>query len=153
MTQDIRLQLNGGLWDMVVVGNDIDTVDSFETAIHVSFFTDSRAPEFAQPDPQKRRGWIGNISTADSGRELGSLLWLHEQPRNTQEEANLIRVRAENCLRWMVQDGIAQRVTATNTNIGLREITTQIDIVAVSGETSQYNVIWNLFDADKFSNV
>lgn len=143
MTQDVRLVRNeDGLYDLNVVDQDFEAEDGFNTAIIVSLFTDARAPASAVPSAMRRRGWVGNILTADINRSLGGLLWLYDQARITQEILNQLTIEAQNSLDWMVKDGIARDVTAEVTNETKRGIVVNIEIVTLEGVSQRYAVLW-----------
>lgn len=99
-------ELPGGIYDLKIgFDGDLETEDSFDTAIIVSLFTDARANESEVLEAAKRRGWIGNERTP--GIEIGSKLWLLEQSRLTRSVMNQARDEARDALRWMVDDDLA----------------------------------------------
>lgn len=143
MKQDVRLTRNeNGLYDLSILDGDFEAVDGFETAILVSIFTDDRAQPFQVSSADRRRGWIGNIETAAIGRSLGSLLWLYQQSRLTQDILNQMSIEAQSSLNWMVEDGEAKSVSAVVTRSGQRDILITIDIVTTDGRDQQYTVLW-----------
>ncbi|GAF91348.1 unnamed protein product, partial [marine sediment metagenome] len=103
--QDILIkQEDSGLYDIQVEGSDFASAEGFESAIPVSYFTDSRAPEVQVQEAKNRRGWVGNILTVDLGRELGGLLWLLDQARITEDTINFAKSYAQGSLHWMNED-------------------------------------------------
>ena len=144
MKQDLRLKKNAdGIYDLSVFDQNFKSVDGFETAIIVSLFTDDRAPASNVATAFSRRGWVGNILTADVGRGLGSILWLYEQSRITRDIINQIEVAANNCLAWMVEDGIAKSVSASVANVTAKGVSFNIEITTVTGETKSYSILWD----------
>lgn len=98
-----------GYYD-VSIGDDGDVVktNSFDTAILLSIFCERRASESEVPEPQRRRGWIGNLYGLV---EYGSKLWLLYQARLTINNVNRARGYLEQGLSWMVQFGYLKRIT------------------------------------------
>ena len=143
MNQDVRLiRKADGLFDLVVSNNILETVDGFETAIIVSLLTDARAPSSAVQTPSRRRGWVGNVLNAASGRQLGSRLWLYKQARLTDATLNNIAIAAQESLNWMIEDGLAKSVAATVLKNGLRSVTVNIVITTIEGKEQRYAVLW-----------
>lgn len=103
-------ELPGGLFDIKIgFDGDIETEDTFDTAILVSLFTDARADESQVSQSNLRRGWIGNEFTPDF--QIGSLLWLFEQAKLTRTLLNEIEDEARAALQWLVDDGLAVAIT------------------------------------------
>ena len=143
MNQDVRLvRKNDGLFDLNVSENVLETVDGLETAIIVSLLTDARAPASQVQTPSRRRGWVGNIVTADSGRQLGSRLWTFYQSRLTDAVLNDISVAAQESLNWMVEDGLAKSVVASALRNDSRSVTVNIAITTIEGKEQRYAVLW-----------
>lgn len=143
MTQDLQFAKNSdGLFDLVLEGQQFTEVDGLETAILVSLLTDARVPESVVKTPSRRRGWVGNIQTSDTGRQLGSRLWTFEQARITQGTLNDMSVAAEEALAWMVQDFVAKSVSASAVQIDTRTVNIIILIVTIEGKEKQYSVLW-----------
>lgn len=143
MTQDVRIvRKDDGLFDLNVTDGAFETVDGFETAIIISLFTDARASSSVVQTPSRRRGWVGNILTADTGLELGSRLWTFEQARLTEATLNDISVAAQESLAWMVERNQAKAVSATALRTGLRNVTINVSIVTIQGKEERYAVLW-----------
>ena len=123
------------------VDGDIETEDSLDTAILVSLFSDRRVSESEQPNEHKRRGWIGNESTP--GIQMGSRVWVYEQARITNTTLSGISNAASDCLQWMVDQGIASKVSASavSTSIG---VSLNVYITRPTSEVEQrYYDLWN----------
>ena len=114
MAQDVLIKADAqGLYDIQISGSDFASAEGFETAIPVSYFTDARATEVQVPDAERRRGWVGNILTADQDRELGGQLWILDQARNTNNTVNFATAYAQASMQWMTTDNIAQSIIIT----------------------------------------
>lgn len=143
MSQDLQFAKNSdGLIDLVLDGQQFAKVDGLETAIQVSLLTDARAPESTVLTPSLRRGWVGNIDTADTGRQLGSLLWTFDQARLTPDILNSLALASEEALLWMIEDFVAKSVTAEAIQINTREVNIIISILTIEGKEKQYSILW-----------
>ncbi len=98
---------------------DIKTVESFETALLMSFFCERRAQSSEVLESHRRRGWIGNSSDFENG----SKLWLYEQSRVTRSTLTAIETAVTNGLQWLVDDGLVVKIEVIavlkNSNITL----------------------------------
>lgn len=152
--QDVLIRANSdGLYDLVIEGNEFASAGGFETAIPVSLFTDARAPAALVAEPQNRRGWIGNLMTASTMRQLGSILWALDQTRITQETLNIARLEAQSALQWMVDDGVALGVLADVTRASQGSIVITIQITDTSNVVSRYQTLWRATDASVIPNT
>lgn len=82
--------------------------DPLVAAIVISLFCDARAGTDFSGDP---RGWWGDVLSAITGDTTGSLLWLISRAKNTQETLEEVRDYAEKALKWLLDDGIAKKLT------------------------------------------
>jgi phage gp46-like protein len=86
-------------------------VESFDTAILVSLFSDKRADPSEVLESQNRRGWWGNAFYQDTDdKEMGSKLWLLEQARLTQDTANRAQDYVRDALSWLVEGGYLKNI-------------------------------------------
>jgi phage gp46-like protein len=114
---DASLVETNGTYDFQIgEDGDILTADAFDAAIIVSLFTNERADPSEVSSARLRRGWVGNESSP--GFEIGGKLWLFEQSRLLQSTRNGIADAAQASLKWMVEDKIADSVSATAEVIG-----------------------------------
>lgn len=152
--QDVLIQADGdGLYDLVVDGNLFASAGGFETAIPVSLFTDARAPAALVAEPQNRRGWIGNLLTAATMRQLGSILWILDQTRITQETLGIARLAAQDAFQWMLDDGVALSVLVDVARAPKGAITITIQITDTSNVVSRYQTLWRATDASVIPNT
>lgn len=151
--QDVLIRADAnGLYDLVVDGNVFASAGGFETAIPVSLFTDARAPSALVSEPQNRRGWIVNLLTASTMRQLGSILWVLDQARVTRETLNTARLAAQDAFQWMVDDGIALSVfvDAQQSQSG---IVILITITDTSNVVNRYQTLSRSTDASVIPNT
>jgi len=152
--QDVLIRANrDGLYDLVVDGNLFASAGGFETAIPVSLFTDARAPAALVAEPQNRRGWIGNLLTAQTMRQLGSILWVLDQTRLTQETLNIARLAAQDAFQWMLDDGVALAVVVDVVRTSQSGIIIHIQITDTSNVVSRYQTLWRATDASVIPNT
>lgn len=101
---DAVLRKTNGFFDLSIDDDgDIETADSFDTAILYSIFGERRASGDEVVEPTQRRGWIGNGPTFENG----SKIWLLSQARVTRDTLNRLQDEAGKALEWMVEDGLA----------------------------------------------
>lgn len=101
-----------GLTDIAVENGDVVLGDDLHTAVGLSLFTNARAvePVFNSQVLTVNQGWWGDIYR---GTPLGSKLWQYMRSKKTSSVLELVRAAAEECLKWMVTDGVAQTVVTT----------------------------------------
>ncbi len=145
-------------FDYAMDGPQLLQDDGLSTAILLSWFCDKRAepgdvlPE-EQPGPfglnhksgGDRRGWWGDFMTPAAvgilpggsypvpAFRLGSRFWLFRRRTITPQLINEIQAEAVDCLSWMVDDGIASKVTATARQSGSQTIICNGRVQLVAG--------------------
>ena len=108
---DIQLRPDdNGIYDITITNGDLTADDGLETSLIVSLLSDARADDSQVPQPESQRGWIGDLVAPVPGYQYGSLLWLLEQSRLTQETLAMAENNARAALNWMVEDGLAQSI-------------------------------------------
>ena len=147
MAQDVLIKADvTGLYDIQIDGADFASAEGFETAIPVSYFTDARASAVQVPDAQNRRGWVGNIITIDQDRELGGLLWLLDQARNTEDTRNFAKAYAEASLQYMLTDSITKSILITVEKNGDTGDTITTYITNIDNTVQGYVTLWRSTD-------
>lgn len=79
------------------------------TSIALSLLTDKRSAEGLVPAGVDRRGWWGD-TYAEPGDGFGSWLWCLEGRPKNQETLDLADSFVRDALRWLIEDGIADRL-------------------------------------------
>jgi phage gp46-like protein len=105
---DIATTWRASRGDWALAQRDLAGGDDVVTAVLLSIFTDREAdPDDAIPDGSgDPRGWWGDL-----GRPLlGSRLWLIERAKKTQQTLALAKGYIEECLQWLVDDGVAESI-------------------------------------------
>ena len=137
---DVKLtQDDDGIFDINIGDNgDFELDEGFGTTIALTIFGEQRASEGEVPTPENRGGWIGNILADDPGFQAGSKGWLLKQSRLKPSTPSALRNYHQEALRWMIDDGLAKKITITSTQ-------TQDSInqeINVDGEPFFFDV-WN----------
>lgn len=116
MTTDVVLNDDKGYYDFSwTVDGDISTGETLDTAILMSIFNEARATGSEVPEPERRRGWLGNQST--EGFEQGCKAWEFEQERLRGSVLADLSVVVRNGLQWIIDEDIAVSVTVGNAKI------------------------------------
>jgi len=124
-------------YDIGIENGDLVPDDGLETAILTSILSDQRADESQVPQPEFRRGWIGDLVTPFPGVKYGSLIWLTEQSRLTQRVLNSIKDYAEKSLQWMIDTSLANEIEATATRQAPGTVILVIRAVSPGGGITQ----------------
>lgn len=138
--QDFKFeQDNQGYYDMVIDEDNqiFDFVEGMETAIDVQLFTDQRVSKQEQVNPLERKGWIGDMETRGDGYQMGSLIYLKAQARDTFLDNNETASFAENALNYFINIGASKKVTA-------RAVGKNIEgtIINEDDKLIRYNKLW-----------
>jgi phage gp46-like protein len=137
-------QDNSSLFDMVVdeETKDFKSVAGLETAINVQLFLDQRVSREERANTQDRRGWIGDIINRESGYQIGSLLHLQEQGRDTPVDNNETAALAKLALEYLVTIGATKTITAEAVGKNIEGV-----IVNSNNDTSRYSKLWRATNA------
>jgi phage gp46-like protein len=110
MANDIKM-----IWDNTFLEGDFELGlgdltrdDGLETAVLISLFSDRRAEDDDEIDDiNDRRGWWGdNVSLTP----VGSKLWQLDRSKTTQKTVVLTKQYIEDCLEWMIDDDVAEKI-------------------------------------------
>lgn len=120
-----------GIGDISIAGGEPTLDLGLETAVFISLFTDARA--------DGKGGWWG-----DSGEAypLGSRLWTLERAKTTQENIQAAKTYVKECLKWLVDEGIAFAVDVDVQRLGMSELRITVEITGPSG-ASKYTYTWS----------
>ncbi len=150
MAQDLLIKMtNAGCFDLVLGEQDFEIVEGLETTIAVLLFTDARAAPEEVGDPAKRRGWVGNLLRSS---ELGGMLWLWSQARNTQKIRNNIERWASNALQPLIDEKIASEIITTAIQDDVRGIGISIELIVKQGQSTKVDY-WLNTDLRNLTNA
>lgn len=114
---DLRLAFaltdTGADCDLAAGDRDLATDDGLETAVVVSLFTDRRAEadDRLPAAGEDRRGWWGDAAPDLPDDRIGSRLWLLSREKQLPEVLARAEEYARQALAWLVEDGVAGRVS------------------------------------------
>lgn len=134
---------SSGDYDLVFVDGKIKEIETFDTAILMTMYEEQRASESEQPIPELRRGWWGNELSPIEGFEIGSKLWLLDQARATQNNANRAVAFARNGFQWFIEDGLLQDVQVSSV---LDNDTIKLAINLIRNDDSVDSILFDLWD-------
>jgi len=140
MIQDFKAeQLTDSTFDIVIDEDNkiYDFVEGFETAINFQLFVDKRTGKQDVNRPRDRQGWMADIITKQEGYEVGSLIYLKNQSRNTQIDKNELAGFAKNALEYLVKINAAKTITAQVNGDNIDGII-EID----NNNIQQYSSLW-----------
>jgi len=106
-----------GPGDIAVTGYELYREPGFETSVTLSLFSDARAGrgDVLPSTIKYKGGWWGSSLL---GREFGSKLWLLQRSVLDNTTMRLYEQYSKDALKWMVDDQIAEEVTAEATRTG-----------------------------------
>jgi hypothetical protein len=140
MIQDFYMeQQNDSTFDMVIDEDNkvYKIVEGFETAINFQLFVDKRTGKQDINRPRDRQGWMADILTKQEGYEVGSLVYLKGQSRNTQNDKNELAGFAKNSLKYFISIRAARNII-TRVNGDNIEGTIEID----NNNIQEYSSLW-----------
>ena len=122
MARDIKLAFDG---ISILSGSDIEykngdlvREEGLVTAVLISLYTDRRASKDDEIDNQNdKRGWWGDLAP-ETGDRIGSKLWQYERSTSSQSNITKIKQAIENCLQWMIDDGVAKKIIVSLEKFG-----------------------------------
>jgi phage gp46-like protein len=142
MSRDMMLFFDGVLLsgDMARSGADLATDDTLETSVIASLFSDKRASETDELPAGEtwRRGWWGDCAPDVAGDRLGSHLWLLSREKQTETTRSRAEQYAREALAWMIEDGVAKRVTVAAAWVSMGVLGLRIDIYRPDGRVESY---------------
>ena len=104
---DLELNTDKGYFDISFTSGDFTKEKGFTTAILTSILTDARANSTQVEQPQRRRGWIGDI---DNAIAIGSLNWLYEQARLINATVSGLLDQTKSSLQWLINFQYANKI-------------------------------------------
>jgi phage gp46-like protein len=124
--------------DIALGESDVLLDESILSAVLVSLFCDANADDLL---PGERRGYWAD---EDAQRPVGSLLWVLDRAKATQETRARARDAAEDSLRWMIDEGIAEQITVDATYE--RPDFLRLDILITRGTSRRHQSLWDAFE-------
>jgi phage gp46-like protein len=127
--------------DWVLAQGDLQTGQDLETACLVSLFSDALAtPDFVPTDgTTDRRGWWGDYYGT---RPLGSNLWQLDRAKTTRANLGLAQSTVQECLQWLIDDGIAARIIVNTQYVTRAMMGIAIAITRPDGTQTRFMFGW-----------
>lgn len=131
-------------FDIGIANGDLIGDDGLQTAVAISIFTDARVMDEELPPPQKdKKGWWGDMFPDVEGDQIGSKLWLTGRAKITTETQRLAEDHCKDGLQWLIDDGVASKISVTSVYGVNRSLLINIQITKPNGNTSRFQVIWD----------
>lgn len=111
-----------------------------ETMVAYSLFTNRRARPSDERD--KPFGWWGDAFSPVTGDRIGSLLWLLRRANLTPDTLRKAKLYSDQALAWMVEDGMAKKVTTQVERQANGIIAIGVDILRPDGEA--WSKVWEV---------
>lgn len=124
----------------------IESTDSaLVRAVIISLFTWRRAdPDDDLPGSDKF-GWWGDTYAQDAGDLIGSRLWLLSRSPLTNETVRQAIEYAEEALQWLIDDGVASRISVLAERQGKEMLALQLQVFRADGGTilaARFSDVW-----------
>lgn len=110
-----------GPGDIAVTGYALHRDPGFETAVVISLFSNTRASrgDVLPGTIENKAGWWGSVLL---GCQLGSKLWLLQRAPLDNTTVRLYEQYSKDALAWMINDQIAEEITAVAVRTGLNRV-------------------------------
>lgn len=122
-------------------GADLRRGDDLATSVIASLFSWRRAKDDdALPDYETGlQGWWGDTFLPNAGDKFGSRLWILRRKKLTNETINLAVECCQEALAWMLEDGVASRISITPSRGGIDQLDIFITIFQTDGTAAELN--------------
>ncbi|MFZ2469468.1 MAG: phage GP46 family protein [Parvibaculum sedimenti] len=145
MTDIALVRAADGLRSDLGFDGDLLTDDGLRTACIISVETDARATDddlarFGLDGADKRGWWADSIVPVVTGDNTGSLLWLLERAKQTEEVRRIAKDMIARALEWLIENKIAKSVDVTTQWGASGRLNWRASIVKVDG--SRFDVDW-----------
>lgn len=101
--------------------------DELARSVMISLFSWARAHDDDDVEGRRRYGFWGD-TYGDPGERTGSRLWLLRRQKITSTTVERLRTYADEALRWLVDDGVADDVTVTAERAGIDRVDLSVTI-------------------------
>ena len=138
--QDLSIQIDGMNSSLLAVAQPL------VRAVVVSLFSWGRA----QPDDAVegvRWGWWGDGLDGQTNDRIGSRLWLLSREKLSASTLTRAREYAEQSLQWLLEDGVASKVTVTTERRGLDGLAMRVVIERADGPLNlRFDNVWSFLN-------
>lgn len=145
MTDIALIRAADGLRSDLGFDGDLLTDDGLRTACIISVETDARATDddlarFGLDGADKRGWWADSVVPVVADDNTGSLFWLLERGKQTEEVRRIARDMIARALEWLIEDKIAKSVDVTTQWVSSGLLGWRASIIKVDG--SRFDVDW-----------
>lgn len=145
---DLGIFLQDNLkFNLQLKDGDFEGDEGLETAVTISLFSDKRVTAEELPAPQTdRKGWWGDMFPDIDQDQIGSKLWTLARSKRVVETLRRTEDYAREALQWLIEDGVASRVTVAaefQGEISEGRWVLSVIIARPSGEESRFQVLWD----------
>lgn len=140
---DVALVPTGEALDLVLEAGDLKLEHGLRTAVLVSLFTDATADaddELPDASGDRRGWWAEGLLAEDRGDQFGSLLWLLERSKLSDDVLVAAEEHVRASLDWLRRAGIAERVEVSSSR--LDRSTLFLEVRLVRGEAVERADLW-----------
>lgn len=117
--------------DLARDGGNILTTDGLESAVLISLFTDRQADPSDVPKDMGLRGFWGDEFAEVEGDKIGSRLWVLLRSAKYTQDFRLKGIGfAQESLKWMIDDGIAESIDVDIFEIKRGRVGIQVGIIS-----------------------
>lgn len=138
----INFDMENGLFDALLLGNDLQKDDGLETAIYISLFTNARANDDDLTPNQERGGWWGDAFSPVKDDKIGSRLWLLHPGKLNNEIAKKARDYALEALNWLIADGVAKQIEIEFERQPPSTVAIKVILTKPEGIIHKFDYIW-----------
>jgi len=142
---DLALTWKNGNADLVLQEEDLGLDRGLAPAIMVSLFSDRRRPEDERASSEMRGWW----PDTEEDRH-GSLLWLLQREKITNETLTKVRSWVEDALQWMLEDSIAESISVHVERDGVERV--QVGVQLTRGSAQRWQHLWDGMEATLFEH-
>jgi phage gp46-like protein len=122
-----------------------DVTEDLPRAVLISLFSWRRANADDDLPGSQKYGWWGDTYPVLTNDRIGSRLWLLSRAKLTNQTVLKAKEYAEEALKWMIDDGVAESVIVESERQGLDRLA--IGVRLVRGDKSVLNIrfvdVWN----------
>jgi len=126
----------------LVAEKNIEQDNGLETAVIISLFTDRVADPVDGFAKSERRGWWGDSYSINEDEKTGSKLWMLSRRQITASLISQIETTAKNSMQWMLDDGVASKITVKAIRLTSEAVGVKIDIYKPDGDVFHYESRW-----------
>jgi len=131
--------------DLVIENGTLKADNTLETSMLISAFSNRRVGrEDLPPGITEQQGWWADQLSEVNGNLIGSRLWtLARKGKIIDETISEMESIILELLNWLIEDGIADTITATSERDGTYGIKGSGEIKKPDGDNIPFSFIWD----------